>query len=249
MKSKYYAVRKGRKPGIYTDWETCSAQVSGFPGAVYKSFESLIDARAFLKGEPGKKVEPVQPVLIVPESPARNVPVPISPTPNVDQADDLKQVTLYTDGGCILNPGPGGYGAVLLYEGRRKELSGGYRLTTNNRMELMACIVGLESLKERCAVAIVSDSRYLVNAMGGGSARRWKQQRWQRKGIPVPNADLWERLLAAADPHVLRFQWVRGHTGNPENERCDQLAMAAALRPNLPPDEGYKKGTASDAEV
>lgn len=145
--------------------------------------------------------------------------------------DDLKQITLYTDGACIGNPGPGGYGAVLLYGGRRRELSGGVRLTTNNRMEILAAIVGLEALKERCAVTVYSDSQYLVDAMTQGWAARWRANGWKRnKKEHASNADLWARLLDLCASHEVRFVWVKGHAGNRENERCDQLAERAAAR-------------------
>jgi ribonuclease HI len=158
-------------------------------------------------------------------------------------AGDLKQVTIYTDGACLGNPGPGGYGVVLLYNGHRRELSGGFRLTTNNRMELMAAIVGLESLKGRCRVHLISDSEYVVNAVNQGWARRWRASNWMRtKKDRAVNPDLWGRLLGLCELHDVTFSWVRGHAGNRENERCDQLAVAAAHQPDLPEDEGYARG-------
>lgn len=158
-------------------------------------------------------------------------------------ADDLKPVTIYTDGACLGNPGPGGYGVVLLYNGHRRELSGGFRLTTNNRMEMMAAIVGLESLKFRCRVSLISDSEYVVNAINQGWARRWRANNWLRtKKDRAVNPDLWARLLDLCEAHDVTFSWVRGHAGNRENERCDRLAVAAAHNPDLPIDEGYEKG-------
>ncbi len=154
-----------------------------------------------------------------------------------------KQVTIYTDGGCLGNPGPGGYGVVLLYKGSRKELSGGYRLTTNNRMELMAAIKGLEALKEPCAVTLYTDSRYLADAMTKGWARRWQANGWRRnRKEKALNPDLWERLLALCGRHEVRFVWVKGHAGVRENERCDELSQKAARRPDLPADPGYRPG-------
>lgn len=154
----------------------------------------------------------------------------------------LKQVTIYTDGGCEGNPGRGGYGVVLLFNGARKELSGGFLLTTNNRMEITAAIVGLEALKQPCKVRLHSDSEYLVKAMTLGWARRWKANGWMRnKKEHAMNPDLWERLLKAAAPHDVEFVWVKGHAGNAENERCDQLSNAAMRRRDLPADEGYEK--------
>lgn len=147
-------------------------------------------------------------------------------------------MTIYTDGACHGNPGPGGYGVVLMYGDHRKELSGGYNNTTNNRMELLAAIKGLEALKEPCRVTIYSDSRYLVDAVRQGWAKRWQANGWRRnKTEPALNADLWERLLGLLTGHEVEFVWVRGHQGNPGNERCDALANVAARQPDLPPDE------------
>ena len=149
---------------------------------------------------------------------------------------------IYTDGGAIGNPGPGGYGAILRANGAERELSGGYRLTTNNRMEIMAAIVGLEALKKPARVTIHTDSQYLANAINLGWARKWRAQGWMRnRGEPALNPDLWERLLALLECHEVRFQWVRGHAGHPENERADRLAVEAAKQKGLPPDEGYRR--------
>ncbi|MEP7341988.1 MAG: ribonuclease HI [Acidobacteriota bacterium] len=154
---------------------------------------------------------------------------------------DLKQVVIYTDGACSGNPGPGGYGAVLLFNGHRKELSGGFRLTTNNRMEMLAAIEALRSLKDRCVVKLHSDSQYVVNAIQQGWAKRWRANGWMRnKKEKAVNPDLWAQLLDLCAQHQVEFVWVRGHSGNIENERCDVLAVAAAQQPNLPVDEGYR---------
>ena len=154
---------------------------------------------------------------------------------------ELRKVTIYTDGGCIGNPGPGGYGAVLLCDGHRKELSGGYRLTTNNRMELMGAIVALESLKERCKVTLYSDSKYVVDAMMLGWAAKWKANDWKRnKNDRALNPDLWERLLAVSRKHDVEFVWVKGHAGNRENERCDKLSKMAAMQSVQDEDENYR---------
>jgi ribonuclease HI len=152
----------------------------------------------------------------------------------------MKHVTLYTDGACSNNPGPGGYGVILTYDSRRKELSGGFRRTTNNRMEIFAAIAGLEAIKEPCRVTIVSDSQYLVYAIQKGWARKWQSNGWKRNSKEKAiNPDLWERLLILCDMHAVEFQWIRGHAGHPENERCDELATAAAKSADLPADEGY----------
>ena len=146
-------------------------------------------------------------------------------------ASSKKHVTIYSDGACSGNPGPGGYGTVLLYGERRAELSGGEPETTNNRMELLAAIVGLEALKTPCEVTLITDSRYLVDAIEKGWAARWKSKGWMRnKTEPALNVDLWERLLPLLTKHSVKFEWVRGHAGNIENERCDELAKAAVPR-------------------
>jgi ribonuclease HI len=151
-----------------------------------------------------------------------------------------KRVTIYADGACSGNPGPGGYCAVLLYQGHRRELSGGYRKTTNNRMEIMAAIVGLEALKEKCNVTLCSDSEYLIKAMSRGWVQRWRIKGWKRnKREKALNPDLWERLLQLCEHHEVQFSWVKGHAGTPENTRCDELAVQAAQQPDLPADEGY----------
>jgi len=128
----------------------------------------------------------------------------------------VRHVIVYTDGACIGNPGPGGYGVVLLYQDEREELSGGYRQTTNNRMEIMAAIVGLETLKERCQVTLHSDSEYLVKAMSGGWAQRWRANRWKRnKRQKALNPDLWEKLLQLCQGHEVEFRWVKGQCKKP----------------------------------
>lgn len=153
---------------------------------------------------------------------------------------DTINITIYTDGGCLGNPGPGGYGAVLIQGDRRKELSGGFRLTTNNRMELMGAIVALEALKARCKVTLHSDSQYVVNAVEKGWAQKWRRNGWRKPDKQMAmNPDLWERLLDLCSRHDVRFVWVRGHNGNVENERCDVLANLAQAKKDLPPDTGY----------
>ncbi len=157
--------------------------------------------------------------------------------------EKLKQVTIYTDGACKGNPGPGGYGVVMLYGGHRREFSGGFRRTTNNRMEILAAVEGLSALRQKCEVNLYTDSEYVSNAINQGWAHRWRKNGWKRnKTEKAVNPDLWQRLLDLCDQHEVQFRWVRGHAGNPENERCDQLAVAAASQPDLPPDEGYERG-------
>jgi len=149
----------------------------------------------------------------------------------------MKYLTLYSDGACSGNPGPGGFGVILDYDGHEKELSGGYRNTTNNRMELLGVITGLESLKEPCQVTVVSDSRYVVDAIEKGWAAKWKANGWKRnKKEKAMNPDLWQRLLDLCAIHTVNFEWVNGHAGHPQNERCDRLAVNAASLPGLPED-------------
>lgn len=141
----------------------------------------------------------------------------------------MKQVEVFTDGACSGNPGPGGWGAILRYNGREKELSGGEANTTNNRMELSAVIFGLKALKEPCAVTLYSDSQYVCNALKLGWAKKWRANGWMRnKKDPALNPELWGELLDLVEKHQVEIIWVKGHAGHPENERCDRLAVAAA---------------------
>ena len=146
----------------------------------------------------------------------------------------MKTVEIFTDGACSGNPGPGGYGVILRNAGRIKELSAGYRKTTNNRMELRAVITGMKALKEKCNVKIYSDSKYIVDAVRQGWAKRWQRNNWYRnKNEKALNPDLWQELLDLIDRHQVHFIWVKGHAGHQENERCDELAVAAAAGENL----------------
>ena len=138
----------------------------------------------------------------------------------------MKHVDIVTDGACSGNPGPGGWGAVLRYNGASKELSGGQAQTTNNRMELTAVIEALSALKEPCDVTLTTDSRYVCDAINNGWARSWRARGWVKADKkPALNADLFERLLKLCEIHTVRFVWVKGHAGHPENERCDKLAV------------------------
>jgi ribonuclease HI len=155
--------------------------------------------------------------------------------------NETKHVIIYTDGACIGNPGPGGYGVVMIYGSHRKEFSGGFRLTTNNRMEIFAAIAGLSALKSKCNVTIYSDSQYLVDAMQKGWVTRWQRNNWWRtKSEPARNIDLWERLLDLCAQHEVTFVWIKGHANHTENERCDLLSNIAATAADLPVDEHYE---------
>jgi ribonuclease HI len=155
-------------------------------------------------------------------------------------SEQLPKIIIYTDGACTGNPGAGGYGAVLINGANRQEISGGYKLTTNNRMEMMGAISALKSLNTKSTVTLHSDSKYIVDAVIKGWAKKWQANGWRRNAKEMAkNPDLWQELLDLCKKHDVNFVWVRGHSGIPENERCDRLAVAAAQKPNLPPDIGY----------
>ena len=150
-----------------------------------------------------------------------------------------KTVAIFTDGSCLGNPGPGGYGVVLKYQQHLKEMSGGFLQTTNNRMELMAAIIGLESLKEDCNVVLTTDSQYVRLGITQW-LKNWKRNNWRTsQKEPVKNKDLWQRLDAASSRHQIDWQWVKGHAGHPENERCDELARVAATEKATAVDAGF----------
>jgi len=151
-----------------------------------------------------------------------------------------KKVEIFTDGSCLGNPGPGGYGAVLKYKDNTKELSQGYQLTTNNRMEMLATIVALQSLKEACQVTLTTDSQYVRQGITQWITK-WQKNNWRTASKqPVKNVDLWKQLHEQNQRHKVSWQWVKGHSGHPENERCDDLARQAAESSDLLQDLGYK---------
>ncbi|MEE4242952.1 MAG: ribonuclease HI [Desulfopila sp.] len=224
-KKKYYAVKNGVKAGIYRSWPETEAQVKGFAGAKFKGFASEDEARAWLAGE--ETLHPAGKIRTASES----------------SAVVREGIIVYTDGGAINNPGPGGYGVVILDGEQEKELCGGYRYTTNNRMELMACIAALSELNGcREKIHLFSDSSYVVNGMVKGWARSWKRNGWVKSdGKSVVNSDLWQKLLRLREDLDVTFNWVRGHAGNPYNERCDALATHSASGTELLVDHGYEK--------
>ncbi len=139
----------------------------------------------------------------------------------------MKKIEMFTDGACSGNPGPGGWGTILRYKGTEKELCGGEKETTNNRMELTAVIAGLEALKEPCEVTVTTDSRYVVDGITKGWAQSWRNNGWKKPDKkPALNPDLWERLLDLTQKHSVSFNWIKGHAGHSENERCDALAVS-----------------------
>jgi ribonuclease HI len=225
---KFYAIAVGRRPGIYEHWPLAHAQVQGFAGARFKGFATREEAERWLADPPsgsgtGKRSRPVAAV-------------------RDDTAPRPGEVTIYTDGGARYNPGPGGYGVVQIYNGERKELCGGFRLTTNNRMELMGCLVALRALEHRDKkVTLYSDSSYVVNGITRGWAKNWRKKGWIKSDKqPAVNPDLWAELLDLVEGLDITFQWVKGHAGHPMNERCDALAVAASGQEGLPADAGYE---------
>ncbi|MFW8601273.1 ribonuclease HI [Desulfobacterota bacterium M19] len=235
-KKKYYAVAVGRQTGIFDNWPLAEAQVKGWPKARFKGFPSRREAEAWLEN-------PQYSTGAAKCGVTRKRP----PVAKIKAPDKHEGLVIYTDGGSINNPGPGGYGAVIIdYDldpAVRREISGGYRLTTNNRMELMACIAALRSLgaSER-PIALYSDSSYVVNGVNKGWARKWRLNGWLKSDKkPALNADLWEELLDLTAGLAVTFNWVKGHAGNTLNERCDQLAVQNARQDNLPVDRGYEE--------
>lgn len=152
----------------------------------------------------------------------------------------MKSVQLYTDGSCLGNPGPGGYGALLVYNGHKKELSQGFKNTTNNRMELLAVIEGLGALSQPCKIDLTTDSNYVKDGITKW-IKNWKKNGWKTASKqPVKNVDLWKKLDEAVQPHQIEWHWVKGHSGHPENELVDDLARAAAESSDLLEDVGFK---------
>jgi len=224
---KVYAVAAGHQPGIYDNWPEAEQQVKGYAGARFKGFADRAEAELWLRDPQYRQAT------------ARNSRQPAPATDNPPPRSGA--ISIYTDGGCRNNPGPGGYGAILIVDGREQELSGGFRHTTNNRMELMACIVALRAVKPRNRpITLYSDSSYVVNGISKGWAKNWRRRGWVKSDKqPAVNPDLWGELLELTEKLDITFQWVRGHAGHPLNERCDRLAVAASKKTDLPEDEGY----------
>lgn len=216
MAKKFYAVKRGRKTGLYTVWAECAAQVKGFQGAVYKGFMTEDEARAWLGGADARTEQPRA---------AAEMAAPSAP-----DADYI----IHTDGSCLRNPGgAGGWAAVIetAATGAVEEKSGGDPETTNNRMELTAALMALSAVPEGARVALYTDSQYLKNAFTKFWLPAWKKRGWKKAdGEPVLNQDLWVQLDAAFAARQVQFHWVKGHAGNPRNERCDVLARAEAER-------------------
>ncbi len=226
---KFYAIAVGRKPGIYGNWPMAQAQVQGYPGAKFKGFPTRDEAQRWLDN----------PTFTPSGGDKRKSSITVA---TGDTSPKEGEVTIYTDGGARFNPGPGGYGIVIIDHGQRKEISGGYRHTTNNRMELMGCIVALRQLEHRDRpVTLYSDSSYVVNGISKGWAKNWRKNGWIKSDKqPAINPDLWAELLDLIADLKITFTWVKGHAGHPMNERCDELAVAASKREGLPVDDGYQ---------
>ncbi|MEA2102266.1 MAG: ribonuclease HI [Thermodesulfobacteriota bacterium] len=249
---KYYAVARGHRPGIYTAWfgpDGAEMQIRGFSGARYKGFASQEEAREWIKNptitrtrsgvRSGTKTGDA---TVCYNHSSRSKPV-ASTVPS-------DTVVIYTDGSCRGNPGPGGYGAVIMDKGNRSEISEGYRLTTNNRMEMLACIKALKALKTPSDIILHSDSRYVVNGIVKGWAKKWRAKGWMRnKNDAAENADMWEQLLDACERHRVEFVWVKGHAGHDLNERCDELATSAADMTDLKEDYAYARGRTRKGQV
>lgn len=227
-KKKFYAVASGRQCGIFTDWSITEKQVKGFGGAKFKSFSSRADAEKWLDDPVYQKK---------PSSFDKKTQKKVYP-----QAEST-DIVIYTDGSSLNNPGPGGYGVVILEAGREKELSGGYRLTTNNRMEMMAAIVALRRLETGTKpIKLYSDSSYLVNGINKGWVKKWQLNGWKKSdGKDVLNIDLWQELIKLTVKSNVEFRWVKGHAGNAFNEQCDRLAVDSAKQNCLPVDSGYEE--------
>jgi ribonuclease HI len=233
---KFYAIAVGRKPGIYDNWAQAGAQVMGFAGARYKGFATRAEAEAWLRNPVWSR----KPVRQRTGTGPREESDTEAPQPG--------EIIIYSDGGARFNPGPGGYGAIINIDGDIREISGGFQHTTNNRMELRGCIMALRALKgtDSRPIRIYTDSQYVVNGIAKGWAKNWRRRGWRKgDGSPAQNADLWAELLDLLEGRQITFHWVRGHAGHPENERCDELAVAAAAQPDLPPDLGYQGNGAS----
>lgn len=243
-KKTIYIVLKGHQPGVYLQWEGSEGakiQVEGFGNAVYKGFYTTEEACNWLKSQAKEPLPPpLKKWLTEQEGKAAN-----------QSSKSLKFLTenhlkaggtvIFTDGATLGNPGRGGYAAVILQNQSRRELSGGFRLTTNNRMELYACIAALESIQPPQKVFLITDSAYVYRPMRQGWLQRWAENGWKRRGgRMVENRDLWQRLHRLCQHFTIEVYWIKGHNATLENERCDRLANRAAQKPDLPEDQGYQ---------
>ena len=212
-KQKFYVVWEGVTPGVYTSWTDCQLQIKGYEGAKYKSFDTREEAERALATSPyayiGKNAK----------KKSEKVSSETLPACVIDNS-------LAVDAACSGNPGPGGWGAILEWNGVEKEISGGEASTTNNRMEITAVLRALALLKEPCVVELYSDSKYVIDALEKGWVYGWKKRGWVKSDKkPALNADLWGQMLAQVARHDVRYHWVKGHASNEKNNRCDELAV------------------------
>ena len=235
---KIYAVFQGHRPGLYESWDAAAKEVQGFKGAKYKSFASRQEAILWLREcilTAGESVD--EHLISLIKTQLEDGELAEKSSTNIEA-----RIIIHTDGGASPKPGKGGYGVVLQKGRQRKELSGGYQLTTNNRMEMMACIVALQALNDASEVILHTDSKYVVDSISKGWVRRWRSRGWKKSdGKIAENVDLWEKLLVLLEKHRVEFRWVKGHAGNAENERCDALVNEAKQAKSLLKDTGYQK--------
>ncbi len=231
MAKRFYAVRAGRAPGIYHTWDDCKKQVDGFPGAQYKGFATEGEARSFIDGAVEPSKAPAQSAQKSESRCSQKTRLPLEQL-SLDTASAGGSVIIYTDGSCLKNPGgPGGYAAVIQHSGTVTELVGSEEATTNNRMEMKAAIEALRFFAEPTAVALHTDSQYLRKGFAEGWVSKWKRNGWvTQAGTTVLNQELWQELDRLNTFHQVVWRWVKGHDGNPMNERCDELAVGAATQ-------------------
>jgi len=229
MGKNFYAVKNGRMTGIFLTWDDCKAQIDGFPNAIFKGFQTKDEAIAYLglAGSAGIKLE---------EKPKTNKPKQARvPSSTINKEDttviDETKIVIYTDGSCLKNPnGPGGHAAIIKLGEKMKEIVGAEASTTNNRMEMKATIEALKTFPIPVSAVVYTDSKYLCNGFAKGWVANWKRTGWiTSTQTPVLNQDLWMELDRLTSIHKVMWKWVKGHNGNPLNERCDKLAVEAAI--------------------
>ncbi|MCS7248214.1 MAG: ribonuclease HI [Anaerolineales bacterium] len=240
-----YLVLRGRKPGVYLAWEGLEGaklQVDGFANALYRGFYTTEEAVHWLKAQTERPLpESLQEWLAKQEEALASSSSP-SLRSKIENHLRSGGTVIFTDGCALGNPGPGGYAAVILRDSAREELSGGFRSTTNNRMELYACIAALEHLQPPAQVLLITDSAYVFRATTEGWLQNWATNGWKRRdGKTIQNLDLWQRFHRLCQVFSVEFHWIKGHNATAENERCDHLALSSAQQSELPEDPGYSQ--------
>ncbi|SDD58611.1 ribonuclease HI [Sporomusa acidovorans] len=239
MAKRFYVVKNGRIPGIYRSWDECKQQVDGYPGAVYKGFAIESEAKEYLAGSALQ----TKPCLASKSGNSKPLKTALFPdTPPEPTNYPVDSIIVYTDGSCLKNPGgPGGYAAIIQQGKSVKELTGSEPSTTNNRMEMKAAITALSYFDQPATIILHTDSQYLRRGLADGWVEKWKRNGWITKaGTPVLNKELWQELDRLNCFHKVMWKWVKGHHGNPLNERCDELAVGAAT--NEAKKIGWKAG-------